>query len=97
MFVRTIFASCLLSGLAACVSNTPPTQSATPGVCNLQPDSPLQGHHISSELEQKAQQLSSANIVRVIRPGQAITREFNAERVNLQLDAYDVVVRAYCG
>ncbi|KAA0889355.1 I78 family peptidase inhibitor [Pusillimonas sp. ANT_WB101] len=97
MLLRTIFASCLLTGLAACVSSAPPPASTTPGVCSLPPDSPIQGHHISSELQQKAQQLSGANVVRVIRPGQTITPEPNAARLNLQLDAHDVVVRAYCG
>lgn len=97
MLLRTLFASCLLTGLSACVSSTPPPASSPPDVCNVQPGSPIQGHHISSEQEQKAQQLSGANVVRMIRPGQTITREHNAERLNLQLDTHDVVVRAYCG
>ena len=48
-------------------------------------------------VEDRAREASGATVVRVIRPGQAVTRDFNQSRINLQLDSYDVVVRAYCG
>ena len=34
---------------------------------------------------------------RVIRPGQAVTMDFNAARLNLELDAEDRVLRLWCG
>ncbi len=34
---------------------------------------------------------------RIIRPGQAVTLDFSEGRLNVQLDAGDRVVRAYCG
>jgi hypothetical protein len=34
---------------------------------------------------------------RIIRPGQAVTMDFSESRLNIQLDAQDRVVRAYCG
>jgi Peptidase inhibitor I78 family len=34
---------------------------------------------------------------RIIRPGQAVTMDFSESRLNIQLDAQDRVLRAYCG
>lgn len=34
---------------------------------------------------------------RIIRPGQAVTMDFNPARLNVELDARDRVVRVYCG
>ncbi|MYN12284.1 hypothetical protein GSY71_03840 [Pusillimonas sp. TS35] len=94
--IRVFAVSSLLAGLAACTVPTaePP---GPPGMCSAQRISPIPGRHMTAELEQQARQLSGASVVRVIRPGQAITRDYNAGRINLQLDSYDVVVRAYCG
>lgn len=94
--VRIVMVMMVLAGLTACAA--PEHEPASPpGVCNVDPNGPIQGHHISAELEQRAQQLSGAGEVRVLRPGQVITREYRADRLNLQLDSYDVVVRLYCG
>lgn len=94
--IKPIIALGMAAALTACAA-PPAAPPVAPGVCQLAPDAPLQGHRISPELENRALELSSATVVRVIRPGQAITRDFNQSRVNLQLDTYDVVVRAYCG
>ncbi len=98
--IRTVAALSLLAALAACTTTNLPVQPALPtdpGICNADRVGPIPGHHISPELEQRAQQLSGAQEVRVLRPGQAITREYRSERLNLQLNSFDVVVRAYCG
>lgn len=34
---------------------------------------------------------------RIIRPGQAVTMDYRAERMNVELDDEDRVVRVYCG
>src|SRR5690606_17539981 len=97
MFKRILLTVVLSGSLAACVAPMQTSPPATPGVCSTERTSPIPGHHISPELEQKAKQLSGANTVRVLRPGQVITREYRADRLNLQLDSYDVVVRVHCG
>lgn len=94
--IRPMTALAIASVLSACAAPTA-TPPITPGVCQLAPGAPLQGHRISSKVEDRAREVSGATVVRVIRPGQAVTRDFNQSRVNLQLDSYDVVVRAYCG
>jgi len=35
--------------------------------------------------------------VRVIRPGQAVTMDYSAARLNVELDAADKIIRIWCG
>lgn len=100
MFTRALLISSAALALAACssVNLYEPDGSATmPQICNADKASHISGQRISAQLEQEAKQSSGAGMVRVIRPGQMITKEYRSERLNLQLNDYDVVVRAYCG
>lgn len=45
----------------------------------------------------EARKRSGAYMARVLRPGQPTTREFNAERLNLETDATGRITRAFCG
>lgn len=45
----------------------------------------------------EARKRSGAYMARVLRPGQPTTREFNAERLNLEVDATGRVVAVRCG
>ena len=40
---------------------------------------------------------SGAQMARVLRPGQIITKEFNAQRLNLEVDANGRIVAVRCG
>ena len=35
--------------------------------------------------------------VRVIGPNQAVTMDFNPERINLETDAVGIITRVFCG
>lgn len=45
----------------------------------------------------EARQRAGAYMVRVLRPGQPTTREFNAERLNLEVDATGRIIKSFCG
>lgn len=45
----------------------------------------------------EARKRAGAYMARVLRPGQPITREFNAERLNLEVDATGRIIAARCG
>lgn len=45
----------------------------------------------------EARKHAGAYMARVLRPGQPTTREFNAERLNLVVDATGRIVAAHCG
>lgn len=93
----SIFATILTLAACSSVDLGEPMADTTPGACNADKASHVTGKHISLEQEQEALQSSGAATLRVIRPGQAITRDYRVDRLNLQLNDYDTVVRAYCG
>ena len=35
--------------------------------------------------------------IRVIRPGDMVTKDYRTDRLNVELDENDVVTRVYCG
>lgn len=45
----------------------------------------------------EARKRSGAYMARVLRPGQPTTREFNVERLNLEVDATGRILKAFCG
>jgi hypothetical protein len=55
------------------------------------------GQAASPALLQDAQRRAGASRVRVIRPGEAVTMEFDPTRLNLEVDAGNRVLRARCG
>ena len=45
----------------------------------------------------EARKRAGAHMARVLRPGQPTTREFNVERLNLEVDATGRIIKAFCG
>ncbi len=99
--VKLISASALLA--MGCAQPAPPAvpapgaTPAQPAECSAQAAIALQGQPFGASLQAQAQRLSGARTVRVIRPGQAVTMDFNPFRLNIELDAEDRVIRLRCG
>lgn len=55
------------------------------------------GQQATASLAQEAQRRAGATRVRLLRPGQVVTMEFDGARLNLEVDAADRVLRARCG
>jgi hypothetical protein len=55
------------------------------------------GRPLDVQLERDARARSGAKVVRVVRPGQMITLEFNAQRLNIEVDGTGRVIRVRCG
>ena len=86
--------------LTACDPITPPPESTPPppaGACNAAPAQGLLGRPSSPELAREAQRLTGARVWRWLRPGQMVTMEFRADRLNLRLNAGDKVEAITCG
>jgi hypothetical protein len=88
----------LLVTLAACqpvvVLPTEPDGGIgdTPDTCGASGLQSLLGEHpeaVTSILLQ--------NPYRIIRPGEAVTMDFNPERINFEVDEQDLIARIYCG
>ncbi|HTU11017.1 MAG TPA: I78 family peptidase inhibitor [Allosphingosinicella sp.] len=98
--MRMLIAALALTG-AACSTQTPPPATTPPppegGACDAAPAQGLIGRPASPELAREAQRLTGAGTWRWLRPGQIVTMEFRADRLNLHLDAQDRVERIACG
>jgi peptidase inhibitor I78 family protein len=55
------------------------------------------GRPLTADLENEALARSGGGVVRVIRPGQMVTMEFNERRLNIEVDAAGRVIRVRCG
>ena len=86
--------------LAGCSYGPPPESTPPPppeGACNAAPAQGLVGRPASEALAEEAVELSGARVWRWLRPGQIVTMEFRADRLNLRLDARDRVEGISCG
>lgn len=89
--------------LVACTAPAPaPATGAAPagpaaGVCNAQGAQFAVGKRAAASTVEEARQRSNSYMARVLWPKQVVTMEFNAQRLNLDVDAAGVVQRVRCG
>jgi hypothetical protein len=90
----------LMSLLSAC-AQTPATPAGVPatvsGRCNAAPVQFAVGRQADAGLQEDTRAKAGARTVRVLGPHQVVTMEFNAERLNLVVDAINRVIRVNCG
>ncbi len=92
--LRACAAVAVLVGLAAC---TPADEAATSVAAG---DDACGAAGLQSLVGTSVGTLDPATLPdpnRVIFPGQAVTMDFRAERVNVEIGPDDLVVRVYCG
>ncbi len=84
--------------LAACAA-TPPTGSAptAAGQCNADAAQKHLGHAASAAMVEAARKDAGADSVRTLKPGQMVTMEYLAGRLNLYLDDAGKIERIGCG
>jgi len=77
-----------------------PAQSTLPAAAAACDDSQAQwaiGKKVSAADVEQARKDSGAEIARTLKPDQAVTMEFNANRLNLDLDGTGLVTSIRCG
>ena len=96
-------AGLLLAGCAG-VSSPPAHESAPPpprvetqADCGAERVQDRVGREYSEALEASIRQQSGAASLRVIRPGEAVTLDYRADRLNVRLDDDDVISEIGCG
>ena len=90
----------LLAGVAlVCAGCTPPPQPTPPPSrdCNAAAAQHLIGRQQSPALVQEARRRTGAGAVRVLRPGQMVTMEYRADRLNIRVDTQGKVLAVTCG
>jgi len=99
MALRHHFASLSLLALLAGCSSQPPAQQATDrtGDCNVDNLQDMLGQSISTELVEQIQRQANARSLRVLAPGDAATLDYNTQRLNIDIDESEVIIRLTCG
>ncbi|MBC9251821.1 hypothetical protein A9179_16240 [Pseudomonas alcaligenes] len=84
--------------LAAC-SSAPeqPQASHADGRCDAAPVQQLVGDKASAEVVENARQKAGAEYLRVTRPNQPVTMDYNPQRLNIDLNDAGVILRVNCG
>ena len=88
--------------LQAPAMNPTPMPSPMPlpaarGPCDARPVQALAGRPFDAALGDQLRQRSGAERVRVVRPGQMVTMEFDERRLTVELDARGHVAAVRCG
>ncbi|HYE41037.1 MAG TPA: I78 family peptidase inhibitor [Ramlibacter sp.] len=88
--------------LAGCATAPPPSGGPAPApptvvACEAGPAQSVVGQVATASVVEDARQRAGARSARVLRPGQVVTMEFDATRLNLDVDAQGRVVRVRCG
>jgi uncharacterized lipoprotein YajG len=103
MTLRAPGSAVLLSALAACAappadqSWVQPLTSSAQGVCDPSAVQAAVGKPATPDTMERVRVDSHSRIVRVLHPGQMVTMEFNAERVDIHVDGNNVILEITCG
>lgn len=93
----------VLSALLASCSSTPPGEpsqranAAVPERCSTEPLADLVGKPGSQDLLEQARQRSGAQRARMLNPDDMMTLDYDAQRLNIDLDEQGRVYRLSCG
>ena len=74
-----------------------PPSTVAGGACDAAGARFAVGRPLDAQLENDARARSGAKVVRVVRPGQMVTMEFNTERLTIEVDGSGRVIRVRCG
>lgn len=87
----------LLAGCASPGPATGPTGAPLGGTCDAAPAQSFVGQNNTAKVVEAARVRSGALMVRVLRPGQMVTKEFDAQRLNLEVNATGRIIAVRCG
>ena len=90
----------LLLALAGCTSTAPPMSDPVPPAraqCHADAAQSLVGQPATTQNVELARQRAGAQIARVLKPDQMVTMEFREGRLNVYVDAANVITRIACG
>ena len=89
--IRVVLLAALLGGC------TIPIKLPDSDVCRAEGTIGYVGQRYTPRIGRILKDKAQATYVRTLTPGQAVTMEFRANRVNIVLDERNTVTRIYCG
>ena len=97
--VGLMMAGCSSIGPGSSPAPAPIGASTAPvgGECNAQGAQAAVGKNATAKVVEDARVRSGARLARVLRPGQMITKEFDGQRLNLEVDAGGKIIAVRCG
>lgn len=98
--ISLLIGSLVLAACAQPLPSRPRAEVPSPpavGGCQAEQAQFAVGQEATAGLVQEAQRRAGAGRARVLRPGQAVTLEFDGTRLNLQVDAANRVLAVRCG
>ncbi|WP_397378080.1 I78 family peptidase inhibitor [Pseudomonas sp.] len=88
----------LLTLLAGCSSQPTAEQAAEiSGACNVDTIRGVLGQTANAKRIEQVQQQANANTLRVLAPGDVATMDYNPQRLNIDIDESEVIIRLSCG
>lgn len=90
----TVLLSACMTTPASTGSGPIPPSAAT---CNAGPAAWAVGKQASADVVEHVRVDSHSQIVRMLRPGQMITMEFNPQRVDIRVDGGKIILAVSCG
>jgi hypothetical protein len=98
----SIPAALLAFALGGCTSTpvAPPVSDPMPpahALCHADAAASLVGQPATEQNVELARQRAGAQVARVLKPGQVVTLEYLEGRLNVHVDAVNVITRLTCG
>jgi hypothetical protein len=93
-------AATLVLSMAACAPMPPTTGGPLPPAsfqCVAEPAAWAIGQAATAEVVERIRVDTRSRIARVLRPGQVVTMEFSAERVNVNVNERNAIIGVTCG
>ncbi|GGP18104.1 hypothetical protein GCM10010970_03200 [Silvimonas iriomotensis] len=91
----------LACSLPGCASNpgpaSTPAQPEAAAQCHAEAVQARVGQMAAPDQLEALRQQASASVLRVIKPGDAVTMDYNITRLNLEVDETGVIKRVSCG
>ncbi|HEV8694741.1 MAG TPA: I78 family peptidase inhibitor [Lysobacter sp.] len=82
----------------AASASTEPAAAAQPEQgCNADAARSVVGQLASEQVVEQARTAAGAELVRTLKPGQMVTMEYNASRLNIDVDANNTITNVRCG
>lgn len=86
---------------SACTAQVPVETTAGAGdeqhPCNADKAAGLVGRVASEAAQAMALRLSTSSIIRIVRPGQPISMDYMTNRLTVEVDERNRILRLYCG
>lgn len=95
--LSTLLVGALLAGCAASPRQDSADAAKGDGRCNAEPVQYLLEERINSDLAERARAESGATELRVTHPNLPVPMDYNPQRLNIDIDDDDIIIRLSCG